>query len=60
MTSGSSREDELSDRRLSVSSRRSQQMRRMEEIELEDYVLGEGKHDYIFKFRNFKNFVSPS
>ena len=48
MTSGSSREDELSEQRLSVSSRRSQQMRRMEEIELEDYGLGEGKHDYIF------------
>ncbi|KAL7070969.1 hypothetical protein ACQ4LE_009949, partial [Meloidogyne hapla] len=35
--SGSSRDDELNERKLSISSKRSQQMKRMEEIEVEDY-----------------------
>ncbi|CAK5096096.1 unnamed protein product [Meloidogyne enterolobii] len=35
--SGSSKDEELNERKLSISSKRSQQMKRMEEIEVEDY-----------------------
>uniref|UniRef100_A0A914MVW0 Potassium channel domain-containing protein n=1 Tax=Meloidogyne incognita TaxID=6306 RepID=A0A914MVW0_MELIC len=35
--SGSSKDEELNERKLSISSKRSQQMKRMQEIEVEDY-----------------------